>query len=539
MLNREEKRWLLGAVILALLVLNTPYIAGLWQSTEVQPFTGVLFGIEDTYSYLTKMRAGSDNGILFTNQYAVEPHAHLPVYLFYTGMGWLLGILNMSDTGTFVLVFHGLRIVASVYLMVMMYQLAARMWEPVVWRRTAWLFALFGGGLGWLLLLLTGDPLVLGVPLDFYLNEAVVYLPLLHLPHATLALAFLIHGVLSLDRAMETVRFEPALFASLWWGLMTLLIPFYLAVAAGIVGGWLFTKLLLDREISWRLIICGLLAGALGSFYAVLVLFLTSGDAVYEAWQAQNTLPSGRPLALVAAFGVQMCVACYGAVSVVRQRHPNQTLLVGWLLAPWLLIWLPLPYQLRFIAGLPVIIGMLIPIGVQSLADRISSVGARFLYLSISGVMFPTLLFLMLGSTALVLARSSPAFLPADESKAASFVGNYLHDPVTVVLSGEETGVRLPAYSAVRVVVGHGFETPRYAEKVSEVSRFFTAVMTDEQRMELLADYEVTHVYYGQFERSMECPSPCPAGTSFEAQTLPLEPVFSEGQVIIYRVVDE
>jgi len=64
--------------------------------------------------------------------------------------------------------------------------------------------------------------------------------------------------------------------------------------------------------------------------------------------------------------------------------------------------------------------------------------------------------------------------------------------------------------SLVRVALGHGFKTPYYTRKVAEVAAFYGNGMTEAVRRDLLAKYNVRHVWRGPDERALGTFDPNP-----------------------------
>jgi hypothetical protein len=74
------------------------------------------------------------------------------------------------------------------------------------------------------------------------------------------------------------------------------------------------------------------------------------------------------------------------------------------------------------------------------------------------------------------------------------------------------------------VVYGHPFETIDAERKEAEVVRFFSPGATSEERQELLDRYGVRYVLG------------LPAETGLDRSALDLTPVWTDGEVTLYRV---
>ena len=92
---------------------------------------------------------------------------------------------------------------------------------------------------------------------------------------------------------------------------------------------------------------------------------------------------------------------------------------------------------------------------------------------------------------------------------------------------GEQVGLIAPSRAPVRVVLGHGFETPYYARKAAEVAAFYGNGPTEAERRDLLVKYGVRYVWWGPDEHAL--------GAFDLGSPLGLAPVFVHGQVMIYE----
>jgi hypothetical protein len=524
--ERAERRWLAAASALTLLLTSLPCLIGLALSRPEHPFTGVLLGVEDLYSYYAKMRVGAGGALLFQNAYAVEPHSGALGYSFYLLLGRLAagGMGSRVPIGRLIAVYHTARALLGIPLLALLYRVAALFVEDVRQRRLAWLLAVWGGGLGWLALLISGDVLAFGGLLDLYVGEVSTYLPLLALPHLLLARAALLGGLLCLVRAVESGAWRWALGAGLCWLLMAAVIPFYIGAAGGIVGGWLIARAALARRMDWRIVTRGLAAGLPGAALVLASYALIAGDPVYASWLAQNRLPLPSLPAFASTFGVAIALAAFGARAALRARLPRTDLLVGWALASPLLMLAPVPFRLRLIEGFFIPLSVLAAVGFASIVRAWAPAARRAALAALLMLALPSGLLLLFGASALALTPAPPAY--ADPALLPSLDWLRAQAPAgAVVLAPQEAGVMLPAYAPVRVVIGHGFETPFYAEKEAAAAAFFGGELDAAQQRALLDRYGVDYIY-SQGEQA----------AAFLTAGGPFEAAFSSPGATIYRV---
>lgn len=530
----EEKWWLAAATAIVVLVVNVPYLAGWWTASPDQPFSGVLMAREDAYSYLAKMRLGAGGEWLFQDLYAIQPHPKVPLFEVYLLLGHIAapGGDAQVPLSALAVTFALARVVFGCVLLVVLYRLIALFVEDLALRRTAWILIVLGGGLGWLMLLLSGEALPYGsAPLDLYMGEANTIVPLLVYPHALLARAALLGGVWCLARADERTEWRWAGAAGLCWLVATFGVPFDILVAGGIVGGWIVARWLITRRFPRRLTLMGLAAGIPGSALTVITLAMIGADSTYASWNAQNRLPLPHVLHLLSAFGPQTGLAIPAVIALWREKTARADLLIGWAVMSPLMTLIPLPFQLRLIEGFAIPAGILAVLGLHQLAAGRARLGAT---IALFALVLPTSLFLIAGGTASALG----GFGRLDRDRFAML--EWLRTDAergSIVLSSGETGVTVPAAAPLRAVLGHGFETPDYAGVKKSATSFYQSEMSKDEAMAWLGVHHVRYVVVGPDEAHL-------AGLDGDASkvslslidALPLTQVFASGRYRVYEL---
>ncbi len=525
-MTAAERRWLAGMIGLITLLTSAPHLIGLLGSTAAHPYSGALLLPGDVFSYYAKMRLGAGGAWLFQNVYAVEPHSPAPLYLVYLLLGRLasIGADARVPLIRLVIVYHASRAVLGIVLLALLYRVIALILPDPPRRRLAWALIALGGGLGWLMLLLAREPLPLGsLPLDLYLGEASTMVPLLALPHVLLARAALLGGLLLLAAGVERGDWRRTALGGACWLLAVIGVPFYIAVAGGIAGGWALARLALTRAVPWRLLIMAAAAGLPGALLAIATLFSVGGDPVYSAWAAQNRLPLPHPLHLIALAGLQAALAIPGAIHLWRERPAHTDLFLGWVVAAPLLWLIPLPFRLRLIEGFMIPLTTLAVLGLYRLAAPRGLPAIRAAAAALLSLLLPSGLFLLVG--AISLSALGGAYLPPDRAAVMDWLRVNAR-PGAVVLSAESAGVQLPAAAPVRSLVGHAFETPDFAGKERLVADWFRG----DRPPDALQSYGVTYIWVGPEEGAL-------AGGAFDPGDLPLRVVAASGEFVLYEVV--
>jgi hypothetical protein len=510
------------AAAVVLLLASLPALAGWAAPRADREFSGLVMHLPDGFSYLAKMRLGADGAWLFTNVYAVEAHPTVLLYLPYL----LLGKLSGPQPEAILAMFHLARVVFGGLLLIVVYRFVAMLLEDVWQRRLAWLLIAAGGGLGWLLTLVTQEPLPLGnPPLDLYLGEAFTFIVLMASPHAALARSALRVGVILFAQAVKRGSRRSAAGAGAAWLLATISMPFDILVAGGAVAGMLCAQAVRTRRFPWRAAGLGIMAGLPGAVWLMIMFLMVGDDPAYASWTAQNSLPRPNLLHFVSAFGVLAGLAILGARRACFERRAYADLFIGWALASPLLTLIPVGVQLRLIEAFAVPLSALAVLALDRFGSR--PVARRLAGVAFLAVLLPSTLLLSLGGAAEAAAGSPRVFLSGDELAGYSWLA--AQAPVeSVLLSSDRVGLIAPTRARIRSVLGHGFETPYYERKLAEAAAFYGGSFTDAERRDLLNKYDVRYVWWGPDEQAL---GPVDPGSMPD-----LTPVFAKGRVIVYEV---
>ena len=197
MVARREWRWVLVYGLIALSLANAPILLGAALSTPENQFGGSVYNVEDTNSYLAKMKLGADGRWLFRLVHTPEDSQETLLFTFYLLLGKFARLTGLPP----VWAFHLARLASGAVLFVTVYLFCAHWTAALAVRRAAFLLATFGSGLGWLFILL-GRPDWGGLlTLDLIQPEAYVFLSTYAAPHIPLAVACVLGGVLCALRA--------------------------------------------------------------------------------------------------------------------------------------------------------------------------------------------------------------------------------------------------------------------------------------------------------------------------------------------------
>jgi hypothetical protein len=494
-----------GAVAL---LTTIPYVVGWLSQGDHWLFSGFLFGADDGYSYLAKMRLGARGDWLFTIRYTHEPHDGALLFFPYILLGRLTAVFvdpHSPDLMTgMAIVFHLARIACDFVLILVYYRFVAVFLRRPASRLLALVLITLGGGLGWLLSLIGLGHLFGSLPLDFYVPEGYSFLILFGLPHLALARSAMLIGFLLLFRALLIPGSPRAwgrwsALAGVCWLVMGLSVPLYFAILYVILGSWGAATWLRWRRFPWALFWRAASAGlvTLPLFAYTSAVFLTND--VMGRWSGQNRLPSPHPLHYVFGYAA-LAIPAAGALRWAWRKSDAERRLPYLLLAAWVMvtpfaIYLPVNAQRRLAEGVIVPLSILAVAGLRLMfpARRKQKIARNAVLI----LALPTALLLWLGGLFSATTADRPLFQPEDELALMDQL-NALAPRDSVVLSLKDTGNVLPARTDLKAYVGHGPETLDSEDKEKLAEQFFAGELDADARRALLANAD--YVFFGPLE---------------------------------------
>jgi hypothetical protein len=529
-ISPPERRWIFWAALIGMLLTTLPYFIGFQTQGEDWRFTGFVFGVNDGNSYIAKMLAGAEGDWLFRTPYTYLEQRGILAYFPLIVLGKLVAPPARHEQ--FVVLYHVSRFVGGMLAILATYEWIAYFVDRISVRRLGTLVACFGGGLGWLLVILGQGNWLGSLPLDFYSPETFGFLALYGLPHLAVARAFLLYGLLLYLRPSSTDHSSLLTFLP---GLLFLLNGFFqpltIAVAWAAMGAHLagyglslFARGHRARSAYQRWLAYlrrALIAGLISAPFVLYSFLALRGDPFLSGWTAQNKILSPAPLHYLAAYGLVLPFAFWGARHLLRTRPVESWLLIGWVLLLPVLAYAPFNLQRRLPEGIWVALVVL----AMAALERVPK-PPRVWYMPLA-LTFPTTLFLLTGGITSVLQPQTPLFRPTPEVNAFLFLGDHARMG-ELVLTSFETGNVLPVWAPVRVIIGHGPESVGAPELAPRVEAFYQAGTREAERLALLEEFGVKYVFWGPLERAWGAWQPAQAGY--------LQEIYQENGYAIFEV---
>jgi hypothetical protein len=525
--SSAEWRWVIifSGLLVALTLIPYAWAFASDSPADSWQFMGQLYNPQDAATYLSKMELGVGGSWLYYLTYTSEPHDGAAINVFYLFLGHMANVLGLSP----LLTYHIVRLVTSFTMYLALYHLGSSIWQRLRPRRLFFSICAVGSGFGFLfagnLDLITTD-LKIPESIPFYATLVNPHFPLTIALIAMLAAAFIV-----VFRPGFTAQPDLANGGGTIFGLSLLIslvqpqgwVPITSALCVYLVVQAILTRKLPIRELNWVLLV--VLPGIPLILYYLAVVNVNQAMAV---WNAQNLTPSPSIDRYILGYGLPLFIAVPGIWRAVRhfERDGDRFMLI------WLVVntaWLYAPFNLQRRLS----IGLIIPIvyfTVRALEDywfylikrrvlRDAVLVVLFVFLVPSNVL--TLLLPLYGVLNPSAGVTQALLLPIDEARAVGWL-TANGQPGTVALAKTNASLWIPAYSRLRVVYGHPYETIRAEDKRQDVAAWYAR---GERCQEILDIYRVRYVVIYRDD-----PSSCAAQMDFGS------PVYTSGNVAVYLI---
>ncbi|MBI5715350.1 MAG: hypothetical protein HZC38_18285 [Chloroflexi bacterium] len=533
--TRAEWRWAIIASFLIIALSSIPSLTGYLAQTPDKIFGGAVFDRMDynvhLASILTGLRGEWAYPILHTHE-SIPPSY---VKLFYIFIGQFGRIVPLSPYTLYEIA----RVACGVWMSLTMYAFASRFLFSIALRRTAFLFFSLGSGLGWVMLALKWLPDSNVSPIDFWLMDLYGFFSLLTFPHFTTVFALTWSGALAFLNFQRDGKPRDMIFSIITALLILYFQPFAVGILDSVLSLYAISRWMWRRKIIWREFV-GLSFMAISQVPLLMYSAFTFwGDATWRSSSGQLIMLSPSPIYYVMGIGLVGALAFFGAWRLIRHAPDESWLLMIWMVAVAVLIYLPTQFQRRFTEGAWAPLSVLAAMGVATLMPRLrrlKGVAARVRYpyprargliiMLIILIASASSLYLTFGGALIALTRNATLFDSADMMNAISWLQTNSQWQETIFTS-EKTGNVIPARIGHRVYLGHPVETANYTVKVENANRFFST-MSDEERKTLLAQCGCRFVFYSPHEREL-------GSFNFDSVNY-LKRVYHNDEVAIYEV---
>jgi len=510
----QEWRVVILYTLFLLFLTSLPYYVAWHSEGDAWVFSGHLFGVEDGNSYTGKMRLGARGHWDFYLFYTSENHDDESLfYLPYIISGQVVGLfLTPDDPRLFrglLIGFQALRIIADVVLVIALYLFIAQFLQLAKLRLLALILSTMGSGLGWLIVALSGGEWLGTLPPDFFIPEGFSFLILLGLPHIALARAALFVGFLCMFQSLKSSKWLLwSIGAGVCWILVGLGVSFYLAILYCLMVIWGSIVWLHQRHFPLQLTLRGTVPILMTLPLFLYYVWVFNTNEVFAQWSTQNQLPSPHPLQYIVVYAIWYILSITATIWLWHKKHLSEPelLLIGWIIAMPILVYLPINVQRRMAEGVIVPLSILSVIGLRLLLPILSRYSYRRTWTRWRAALLFSLLLstgiLWLSVTLAAKNPQEPVFRSKDEIIALDWLNTHA-EANAVVLALMPTANVVPAHTNLRVFVGHGPETVHSTQKKRLAQAFFADTLTPVQQQDLLVKYGIQYVFAGPQEQQL------------------------------------
>ena len=507
MLQKRDARFVFLAGISFLILITGPYLWAYLTTGSDHFFGGFLFNPIDGNSYLAKMYQGWLGSWRFTLPYSPQSGEGTYLFLFYLALGHLSRVTGYSLH----FVFHMMRLLGALILLIVLWNFYSQVSPTRIAARMAFLFALFGSGLGWFVSFFG----ILSA--DLWVAEGFPFLSAYANPHFPLGMSILIWVLMP---RRESGQDRNSIFDKkfgvilvIMGLLLAILLPFGIVLAVVILAvmsiweSWervnSKNKLPQDKQlgilqliystVNFRKLILLSVGGIPVLLYQV---WVTQSDPMLAIWSAQNLTISPPIWDLLISFAPVLLFGIPGAWFVWRKGGYAQRILIVWITVGILLIYIPWGLQRRFLLGYMVPLAGLAGLGLDHLFSHQKRIKIAMLSVVIM-MALPTNLLILVGGIGAIQSHESMFYLSKDEKISLDWLESNSPDDA-LVLASPQMGLFIPAYTGRRVLYGHPFETVNADVMEAKVEHFFQGMIKDNE-ISTLSD--VDYLFYGPRER--------------------------------------
>jgi hypothetical protein len=556
-----EWRFVFIVTGIVLLLATIPVLYAYLTAPAGKTYMGILVNVPDHAQYFSWFREFMTQP-LSANKLTPEPNGAIFFNLLWFGLARFAVLLGMDLSTGYQVMYQFMRVAGTIIFFVLVYRLCAWVFPDVPRRRAAFLITVMAAGFGWVLVVMkytvTNGELI--NPLDVFVAEGNTFYSALGFPHFIAAAIYIFTFELFLRGEMKK-QYRYALFAGLFAQFMGWQHAYDLVIIYGVLATYVVFLFLRDQRIPWFTAISSIIVGLVSVWPSLYSFLLTSLDPIWKAVLAQfdNAGVFTPPLyRLPVLMGLPLIVACFAVIAdAISDRRRRDTLrqeidanpqsansdlfVKAWFLISFVLIYIPVDFQIHMLNGWQVPIAML---AAKGLYDYIApwvktKLSARRPALDLPTVqkwvvagflllILPTNLYLFAWRFVDLRRHDYPYYLLNTEMAAFKWLEQNVKGD-DVVFSSETTGQYVPMFTGAHAYLAHWAQTVDYFNKRDAVAAFYTAETTDAERRQILQAHSVDYVIVGPAEREL--------GSFDPAQMPALTLAHEAGDVRVYRAL--
>lgn len=503
MIDRKEKKWLTGFILVVIVITTIPYFLGYGLQTPEWRFSGIFFSLTDSNSYLAKMLRGAEGDWLFRTPYTAIEQKGIIAFLPYILIGKLSSAPGQYEQ--LIALFHLFRISGIALASWAIYRFISRFVESIFLRRFGIFIAVLGGGLGWLAVVGLNEIWQIRLPLEFYSPESFGFLSFLGIPHLLFSRALLILGfeafLFSFPNRQNITQI--IMFVGPWF-LLGFFQPISLVTSWVIGIGFvalicIFNRFLAKGEIrnyhryiknaTWIAIITLPLL-----IYNIIIFRI---DPVLASWMKQNLLTSPPIQDYFFAYIMILPFSIFGLVIFWKTSKDKFLFFLIWFILFPVVAYFPISIQRRIPEGIWIMLVVTAVFGIASMSRKWKR--SSMAILSLGAI---TTVLLIIGAIQSVLAPVAPRYISSNEIEAIHFLQKQEFKD-EIVLAAFDQSNRLAARVPVYLLTGLGPESTNLELVSREINDFYQNKMTNSEELAFLKQHRINLIIYGPKEREL------------------------------------
>jgi hypothetical protein len=466
--------WISIIAIAILAFSSIPYWAAKSAETNDLLFRGIYFDEVDYSVHTSMMQAGRMGSWAYEMRFTSEKHQPAFLRMFYIVLGHISKWINLNVETTY----HLARWVFGFIALISIYQLCLKVFQGEKLALMAFLLCAIGGGAGWLQLAFASASPESIIPIDFSLVDAYIFFSTSVFPSFSFTLALMAVSLnLYLDY-LNNGKWQAVAFVSLLAVISETTNPIAFAVIDLAFAGATLFLWWKNRKIEFRQF------HALGIIAAVQIPLLVYNflvlehDPFWSQFTLQNQTPSPPPDYYAWGFASFWLFAIYGTILAFREKNANMAAMSAWVISGFILAYLPLPIQRRFLLGITIPLGILAIYGLTHIIKQASFKMPiilkydRLVYFTYILLSSFSLINLCLGSSLYIQTLPQDKFYPRDLENALIWLDNNAA-PNDFVLGNIRTGQLVAQRTRLKTYVGHPMETLFFDDKMTAVKKYY------------------------------------------------------------------
>lgn len=544
-----RREWFyVGIVIVVVLAITSiPYLYAYRGAPADRHFMGVVINIPDHFQYFSWLHESRDK-FLVPNQ--LTPEYSTP--LLFNFLWWTLGRIQVVTGIEYRTLYQITRLLAGAFVIAATYFFCGLVFSNRTKRWTAFLVGVLGAGVGWLLV---AEKFIrrlpdINSPFAIYASEPNTFFNILGFPHFAIAagLIAVIMGLVLLGQRSQQMRY--AWLAAVVSLLLSVQHAYDMFIIYPVIGLYAVFIWLRDRKFPMYLFKMGVIVVLISMWPALQAFYITTADPVWKGVLAQFDnagawTPPPYLLPILMGIGWLLAIWALDIRTPWKDRDDTHLFIVAWFLAHFVLIYVPLNFQIHLLSGWQVVIGILATIGLYTrvlpwlqrwFKGRSREQLVRYASVGLILVVIPTNVYILAWrfqdmkqawSNVEARAPENRYFIRSGEFEALQYLATQVKGD-DVVFANLSIGEFVPALTGARAFWGHWAQTLDFYGKGGIVQAFYSTVATDEQRQEALKQYGVTYVFYSDEEKALG---------DYDPSTAPfLQSVYDQDGVTIFKV---